>query len=127
MVEKGIPELVQAMDSGKLTVAAAAKLAGLEPDEQRRVLEKGPDHTIWFVNQIRKHRNGKSTPEYSTPPWLFDHLNEEFHFTLDAAALPETAKCVRFFTPQDDGLSQSWAGEVVWLNPPFSKGRSRLG
>ena len=121
VVEKGVPELVESMDSGKLSISAASQLAGLEPDQQRHVLTHGPDHAMWFVNQIRKQRNGKSTPEYSTPQWLFDHLNDEFHFTLDVAALPETAKCARYFTPQDDGLSQSWAGEVVWLNPPFSK------
>lgn len=120
VIEKGVSELVEAMDTGKLSISAASKLAGLEPDQQRRVLTHGPDHAMWFVNQIRKQRNGESTPEYSTPQWLFDHLNDEFHFTLDVAALPETAKCARYFTPQDDGLSQSWAGEVVWLNPPFS-------
>lgn len=53
VIAKGIPELVQAMDSGKLTVSAASKLACFEPEQQRRVLEKGPDHTIWFVNQVR--------------------------------------------------------------------------
>jgi hypothetical protein len=103
VVEKGVPELVESMDSGKLTISAASQLAGLEPDQQRHVLKHGPDHAMWFVNQIRKQRNGKSTPEYSTPQWLFDHLNDEFHFTLDVAALPETAKCARYFTPQDDG------------------------
>lgn len=47
--------------------------------------------------------------EWETPPELFAALNEEFHFTLDACALPETAKCPRFFTPEDDGLTRPWA------------------
>lgn len=47
--------------------------------------------------------------EWETPPDLFEALNEEFHFTLDACALPETAKCPRYFTPEDDGLSRPWA------------------
>lgn len=41
-------------------------------------------------------------------------------FTLDAAAAPHNAKCSRYFTRADDGLEQSWAGERVWCNPPYS-------
>lgn len=41
------------------------------------------------------------------------------HFTLDVCAEPHTAKCKRYFTEADDGLSQSWAGELAWMNPPF--------
>lgn len=47
--------------------------------------------------------------EWETPPDLFAALDKEFHFTLDACALPETAKCPRYFTPEDDGLSRPWA------------------
>ena len=56
----------------------------------------------------------------ATPPELFDPLHQRFGFTLDVAALPENAKCERFFTPDDDGLQQSWMGETVWCNPPYS-------
>ena len=47
--------------------------------------------------------------EWETPPDLFAALDKEFHFALDACALPETAKCPRYFTPEDDGLSRPWA------------------
>lgn len=57
--------------------------------------------------------------EYSTPDWLFEILDNEFHFTLDAAASTENAKCNRYFTSDDDGLSQSWGEHTVWCNPPF--------
>jgi phage N-6-adenine-methyltransferase len=54
-------------------------------------------------------------------PWdFFNPLNERFGFTLDVAALPHNAKCERFYTPDDNGLEQSWAGERVWCNPPYS-------
>lgn len=42
-------------------------------------------------------------------------------FTLDVAAAPHNAKCARYFTAADNGLSQSWAGERVWCNPPYSR------
>lgn len=42
-------------------------------------------------------------------------------FTLDVAAAKHNTKCGRFFTFEDDGLKQSWAGERVWCNPPYSR------
>lgn len=56
--------------------------------------------------------------DWETPQHFFDALNDEFQFTLDACALPETAKVSRFYTPEDDALKQSWDG-VVWMNPPY--------
>lgn len=59
--------------------------------------------------------------EWETPQTLFDRLHHEFAFTLDAAATRANAKCPRFFTCETDGLSQSWAGERVWCNPPYGR------
>ncbi|MGL5948768.1 MAG: phage N-6-adenine-methyltransferase [Aeromonas sp.] len=64
-----------------------------------------------------------------TPRWLFRALDAEFNFCLDAAALPSSALCQRYLTPQDDALHQDWrdfipAGELApwaWLNPPYSR------
>jgi phage N-6-adenine-methyltransferase len=58
---------------------------------------------------------------WGTPPALFDEWNDKFHFTLDACALPENAKCARYFTPDQNGLQQDWGHEVVWLNPPYGR------
>lgn len=60
------------------------------------------------------------TDVWATPHDLFSRLNEEFGFHLDVCALPENAKCPRFFTPEDDGLSQKWRG-ICWMNPPYGK------
>jgi phage N-6-adenine-methyltransferase len=46
-------------------------------------------------------------------------MDREFRFTVDVAALPENAKCERFYTKRDNGLEQDWAGERVWCNPPY--------
>jgi phage N-6-adenine-methyltransferase len=59
------------------------------------------------------------TEVWETPAWLFRQLDEEFHFTVDVAAHPENAKCERYYTIDQDGLQQSWAGERVWCNPPY--------
>lgn len=49
-----------------------------------------------------------SRDDWVTPPDFFAELDKKFRFTLDAYALPETAKCADYFTPEDDGLSRPW-------------------
>ncbi len=62
--------------------------------------------------------------EWSTPQNVFDELNKEFGFVLDAAATKENAKCSAYYTAEDDGLLQNWTkhGGPVWLNPPYGRG-----
>lgn len=57
---------------------------------------------------------------WETPQNFFDELDREFGFTLDVCALPENAKCLRYFTPEEDGLKQVWRG-VCWCNPPYGR------
>lgn len=61
-----------------------------------------------------------ATDDWATPPDVFAKLDAEFGFTLDACASPGNAKCDRFFTIEDDGLSRPWEG-VVWMNPPYGR------
>ncbi len=65
------------------------------------------------------------TDNWETPPELFYELHREFKFTLDAAALPATAKVPHFFSPEQDALTQDWGQHTVWLNPPYSRGLQR--
>lgn len=59
---------------------------------------------------------------WETPKWLFDELDQEFHFTLDPASTPSNAKCRKHFTEAEDGLSRTWEGESVFCNPPYGRG-----
>lgn len=61
-----------------------------------------------------------NTDLWETPQDFFDRLDAEFHFDLDVCALPENAKCKRYFTPTQDGLLQDWRG-VCWMNPPYGR------
>lgn len=58
--------------------------------------------------------------DWETPQAFFDRLDAEFGFTLDVCALPHNAKCDHYFTPDDDGLAQTWDG-VCWMNPPYGR------
>lgn len=80
------------------------------------------------MNMNNKGMFTSNTPEWSTPPQLFDELDKEFHFTLDVCATKENAKCKRYFTKEDDGLKQSWSATyqdwkrpMCWMNPPYGR------
>lgn len=60
------------------------------------------------------------TDLWETPQDFFDAMNDEFHFNLDVCAIPENAKCGRFYTPEDDALKQPWNGRA-WCNPPYGR------
>lgn len=62
-----------------------------------------------------------ATDLWATPQDLFNELDKEFNFNLDPCAIPENAKCERFFTPEINGLSQNWGGANVFCNPPYGR------
>lgn len=60
------------------------------------------------------------TDEWATPQDFYDLVDAEFRPELDVCCLPRSAKCARYFTPEDDGLAQTWTG-VCWMNPPYGQ------
>ncbi|EFV2004934.1 TPA: DNA methylase [Escherichia coli] len=64
---------------------------------------------------IGKHHGGSDC--WRTPPLLFKNLHQEFGLTLDGAASKHDALLPRF---TDDIHNQSWVGEKVFCNPPYS-------
>jgi phage N-6-adenine-methyltransferase len=60
------------------------------------------------------------TDLWETPADLFETIKADYNPTLDVCAIPENAKCDRYFTPEQDGLSQEWEG-VCWMNPPYGR------
>lgn len=61
------------------------------------------------------------TDLWATPQDFFNRLHSAFRFTTDVCALPENAKCAKFYTPEMDGLAQDWNG-TCWMNPPYGRG-----
>lgn len=65
---------------------------------------------------------------WETPDDLFEALNDQYHFVLDAAANEQNHKCPVWLGPggiHEDALSVSWQPWLlngnVWLNPPYSR------
>lgn len=57
--------------------------------------------------------------EWATPPAIYEALDREFEFTLDAAAAASNAKHVRYVAKDTDALTIAWTGERVFCNPPY--------
>ena len=63
------------------------------------------------------------TGEWATPQEFFDKLDWRFGpFDLDPCASPNNTKCANFYTETEDGLSKSWEGHTVFVNPPYGRG-----
>lgn len=79
-----------------------------------------------------------SNDSWQTPQWLFDELNEEFHFDIDLCATRENSKCLLY---SDDYLNNTYRhredlgysldftetlseialdDRAAWMNPPYS-------
>lgn len=71
--------------------------------------------------QIGARGANEELDDRGTDAAFFAHLDSRFGgFTLDAAAASHNAKCERWYGRAEDGLRQSWRGERVWCNPPYS-------
>ena len=62
-----------------------------------------------------------ATDQWATPQNFFDELNEEFSFNLDPCADSTNHKCEKYFTKEQNGLSQDWGGYCVFCNPPYGR------
>lgn len=70
----------------------------------------------------------KASDEWATPDWLYNLLDEEFLFELDAAASAKNTKACGFYDKDDNALDQPWYEDYgedgcvksVFLNPPHS-------
>jgi phage N-6-adenine-methyltransferase len=60
------------------------------------------------------------TDMWATPQAFFDKYNEIYKFDIDVCAIAENAKCQKYFTPKENGLSQEWTGNC-WMNPPYGR------
>ena len=87
---------------------------------------------------------GRASDEWATPRDLFDALDAEFHFALDAAATSGNALCKVWLGPDSefasrmDALKNDWCATLmqgcferwslepgaIWLNPPYSQCRA---
>jgi phage N-6-adenine-methyltransferase len=67
---------------------------------------------------------------WGTDPVIFNAMNKEFSFSLDAAANDQNHKVAIYLTKENDAINSDWSKAIpeymgnknVWINPPYGKG-----
>jgi site-specific DNA-methyltransferase (adenine-specific) len=70
-------------------------------------------------NKLKVHTMSLSD-NWATPIALFNQLNDEFHFTLDACADEFNKKIDRYFDESINALIQEW-DNITYCNPPYGR------
>ena len=79
------------------------------------------------VSNMEKALLSTGKDEWGTPQELYDALNKEFNFTLDPCSSDTNYKHINHFTAKENGLLQSWGGELRILQSTIqqtTKGKS---
>jgi len=60
--------------------------------------------------------------DWATPQWFVDLVKKKFNtkLKLDVCCYPETSKCKKYFTEEDNALIQEW-DKNFWMNPPYGR------
>ncbi len=79
---------------------------------------------VIFSSAKKKKGDKKGKDNWRTPFNLFSVFHCVYQFTIDGAADATNHLLPRWYGPGSDiaidALTYSWAGERVWLNPPYS-------
>ncbi len=120
------PEIVQAVDDGRLSVSLAAQVADLPEEVQAEIVAAPPEEIKAEAKaQVANYRaQGTGQNEWFTPA-EYAALAREVLGTIDldpasCAEANEVIQATDYFTKDDDGLAHAWTGRV-WLNPPYSR------
>ncbi len=117
---QGSKKLNDAVDRGELSVAKAEQITKLYPDKRTQDAQVA---TIRESRMVTRVKGLTGEVEWYTPGLYLDAAIAVMGgIDLDPAssqAAQEHVRARRYFTLEDDGLSQQWSGRV-FLNPPYA-------
>lgn len=127
VIDKGTPELADAVDGGDIAVSAAAKLVkDLDHEQQAEVVDKVRRQGMTVKEAVAGQSAAFSSvnQEWYTPSEVIEAARTVLGgFDLDPATCREANDRVRataIYTRQDNGLDRAWNGRV-WCNPPYGR------
>jgi ParB-like chromosome segregation protein Spo0J len=125
--EKGVPELMEAIDAGKLSVSLAAKLAGLPPEDQQesvrrgKLVEKRDPHDFYptprgVTEALLQHEQfSASVWEPACGDGAISKVLAEAGYSVDSSDLID-----RGYGDVEDFLTTERRAENIATNPPYS-------
>ncbi len=118
VINKGVSDLVKAVEEGKVSVSSAASACNLPKEKQGELVNmvnEGEAKNLKAAQSIlfSSKRNDNETSDY-----IFAMLNKEFSFKLDVCAHKKNYKIKPFLSLEGDGLKAEWSS-MNWLNPPY--------
>ena len=119
------PEVVAAIDAGKLSINAASKVSKMDPETQREIIKQINDG-VKPTEAIKKahvaHNSGKN--EWYTPEKFITAARKVMgSIDFDPASneiANKTVGATVYKTKDDSGLDVDWSGNV-WMNPPYAQ------
>jgi len=122
------PEVKELAAKGEVSIDLASKFAALPVEEQRQALEsitlEQPAKEV-VKQAVKAHvANNSGNNEWYTPSKYIE-LARELMGGIDtdpasSEIANQTVKAGQFFTEADNGLAQTWKGNV-WMNPPYAQ------
>lgn len=121
VIDNAEPELIEAVDSGKIAVSTAAALIDT-PAETQIYAAENPKEAPAIVHNHRAQGTGEN--EWYTPEQHIHSVRTVMGaIDLDPATSElanQKVQAETIFTQSENGLEQEWHGRV-WLNPPYSQ------
>lgn len=124
----GTPEIIGAVEDGRISVSLASKVVDL-PDEAKADIVSAPPEAIREVarDAVKKAHvaNNSGNNEWYTPAAFIDAAKAVMGaIDLDPASSEianQTVQAATFFTAEQDGLAQDWPVARIWMNPPYAQ------
>lgn len=127
IIEDAPQEVAQAVERGEMSVNLAVQVAALPEAEKAEIAAAAPEQIKEVAQEVVKRAhvaNNSGNNEWYTPSKFIEAARAVMGSIDTDPATSEianrTVKATNIFTAEDDGRTQTWAGNV-WMNPPYAQ------
>ncbi len=121
IVDNGIPELIEAVDQGEISISKGAEIAKKAKTEQKKNIAN-VKNMAYIGSKPGEQRDSDSwyTPEkYVEAARLV--LGEISLDPLSSKEANKIIKAKKFYSLEDDAFKLDWCCKTLWMNPPYGR------